>query len=169
MTNIWKMSIEVVDFPIENGDGLHSYGLHGPAKMGDFYYNFWQDADHVKGIWRRCTLEEYKTLLCKGFSHLWYKVQDTNIYIFIYIYAYIYNIIYIYTLKFSMMNTMWFCMDTYNIFICRMHFDWKWWCVAGSPRDGTIQRNSCLTCAQCARVKSYNPYTQSHIIPYNPI
>ncbi|CAL1157295.1 unnamed protein product [Cladocopium goreaui] len=29
-------------------------------KVGDFYYNFWQDADHVKGIWRRCTLEEYK-------------------------------------------------------------------------------------------------------------
>ncbi|CAJ1439539.1 unnamed protein product [Effrenium voratum] len=29
-------------------------------KIGDFYYNFWQDANHVKGIWRRCTLEEYR-------------------------------------------------------------------------------------------------------------
>eukprot|EP00933_Yihiella_yeosuensis_P027300 TRINITY_DN21177_c0_g1_i1.p1 TRINITY_DN21177_c0_g1~~TRINITY_DN21177_c0_g1_i1.p1 ORF type:complete len:700 (+),score=138.49 TRINITY_DN21177_c0_g1_i1:101-2200(+) len=30
------------------------------VKTGDFYYNFWQDADHVRGIWRRCSLEEYK-------------------------------------------------------------------------------------------------------------
>lgn len=29
-------------------------------KMGDHYYNFWQDADHVRGIWRRTTLDEYK-------------------------------------------------------------------------------------------------------------
>ncbi|OLP98478.1 putative peptidase y4nA [Symbiodinium microadriaticum] len=29
-------------------------------KIDDFYYNFWQDADHIRGIWRRCTLEEYK-------------------------------------------------------------------------------------------------------------
>lgn len=27
---------------------------------GDFLYNFWQDEDHVKGIWRRTTWEEYK-------------------------------------------------------------------------------------------------------------
>ncbi|CAK9107044.1 Uncharacterized peptidase y4nA [Durusdinium trenchii] len=30
------------------------------TKVDDLYYNFWQDADHVKGIWRRCTLEEYQ-------------------------------------------------------------------------------------------------------------
>ncbi|KAL3928426.1 MAG: hypothetical protein SGPRY_002390, partial [Prymnesium sp.] len=24
------------------------------------YYNFWQDEQHVKGIWRRCTLDEYR-------------------------------------------------------------------------------------------------------------
>jgi len=29
-------------------------------KMGSFYYNFWQDATHERGIWRRTTLEEYK-------------------------------------------------------------------------------------------------------------
>lgn len=29
-------------------------------KIGDRYYNFWNDADHVRGIWRRTTLEEYR-------------------------------------------------------------------------------------------------------------
>ena len=28
-------------------------------KYGAFYYNFWRDANHVAGIWRRTTLEEY--------------------------------------------------------------------------------------------------------------
>jgi len=32
-------------------------GIH---KMGDFYYNYWMDADHQRGIWRRTTLEEYR-------------------------------------------------------------------------------------------------------------
>jgi prolyl oligopeptidase len=27
--------------------------------MGSYLYNFWQDADHVRGIWRRTTLAEY--------------------------------------------------------------------------------------------------------------
>lgn len=31
------------------------------AKYGDHYYNFWQDADHVRGIWRRCSPESYAT------------------------------------------------------------------------------------------------------------
>ena len=35
-------------FRIGNGDGSQ-------------YYNFWQDADHVQGIWRRTSLESYKT------------------------------------------------------------------------------------------------------------
>lgn len=29
-------------------------------KYGRFYYNFWQDAEHVRGIWRRTTPDEYK-------------------------------------------------------------------------------------------------------------
>ena len=27
---------------------------------GGLLYNFWQDEDHVKGIWRRTTWEEYR-------------------------------------------------------------------------------------------------------------
>ncbi len=30
------------------------------GKEGDFYYNFWRDKQHVRGIWRRTTLEEYR-------------------------------------------------------------------------------------------------------------
>jgi prolyl oligopeptidase len=30
------------------------------TKIGDRYYNFWRDADHPKGLWRRTTLEEYR-------------------------------------------------------------------------------------------------------------
>lgn len=30
-------------------------------KIGDYYYNFWTDAGHERGIWRRTTLEEYRT------------------------------------------------------------------------------------------------------------
>ena len=30
------------------------------VKHGAYYYNFWQDATHVRGLWRRTTLEEYK-------------------------------------------------------------------------------------------------------------
>ncbi len=26
---------------------------------GDYLYNFWQDAEHVRGIWRRTNLESY--------------------------------------------------------------------------------------------------------------
>lgn len=28
---------------------------------GDFVYNFWRDQEHVRGIWRRTTLEKFKT------------------------------------------------------------------------------------------------------------
>ncbi|MGH1564663.1 prolyl oligopeptidase family serine peptidase [Mumia sp. DW29H23] len=31
------------------------------AKAGDWYYNFWRDAQHVRGIWRRTTLASYRT------------------------------------------------------------------------------------------------------------
>eukprot|EP00440_Ansanella_granifera_P033074 gb/GFBE01035886.1/.p1 GENE.gb/GFBE01035886.1/~~gb/GFBE01035886.1/.p1 ORF type:complete len:698 (+),score=148.88 gb/GFBE01035886.1/:1-2094(+) len=34
--------------------------IAGVTKIDDLYYNFWQDADHVRGIWRRCSLEEYR-------------------------------------------------------------------------------------------------------------
>ena len=30
------------------------------GKMGGWYYNFWQDKNHERGLWRRTTLEEYK-------------------------------------------------------------------------------------------------------------
>ncbi|MFU8945784.1 prolyl oligopeptidase family serine peptidase [Mycetocola zhadangensis] len=30
-------------------------------KIGDFYYNFWRDAAHERGLWRRTTLEQYRT------------------------------------------------------------------------------------------------------------
>lgn len=30
------------------------------ARHGDFYYNFWRDDQHVRGLWRRTTLEEYR-------------------------------------------------------------------------------------------------------------
>ncbi|WP_030848189.1 prolyl oligopeptidase family serine peptidase [Streptomyces sp. NRRL F-4474] len=31
------------------------------VRRGRHLYNFWQDADHVRGLWRRTTLEEYRT------------------------------------------------------------------------------------------------------------
>jgi prolyl oligopeptidase len=30
------------------------------TKIGDRYYNFWRDRKHVRGLWRRTTLEEYR-------------------------------------------------------------------------------------------------------------
>ncbi|WP_374319498.1 prolyl oligopeptidase family serine peptidase [Pseudoxanthomonas kaohsiungensis] len=32
----------------------------GVQKIGDWYYNFWKDRNHERGIWRRTTLEEYR-------------------------------------------------------------------------------------------------------------
>jgi prolyl oligopeptidase len=32
-----------------------------PTIHGNYAYNFWKDADHVRGIWRRSTLESYKS------------------------------------------------------------------------------------------------------------
>jgi len=31
------------------------------SRIGDRYYNFWRDADHPRGLWRRTTLESYRT------------------------------------------------------------------------------------------------------------
>ncbi len=30
------------------------------TKRGEYYYNFWRDADHKRGLWRRTTLESYQ-------------------------------------------------------------------------------------------------------------
>ena len=30
------------------------------SKFGTYYYNFWQDAEHPRGLWRRVTLDEYR-------------------------------------------------------------------------------------------------------------
>ena len=30
-------------------------------KHGEFYYNFWRDAEHVRGLWRRTTLAQYQS------------------------------------------------------------------------------------------------------------
>ncbi len=29
-------------------------------KSGEYYYNFWQDEDHIRGLWRRTSFEEYQ-------------------------------------------------------------------------------------------------------------
>lgn len=34
--------------------------IPGVEKIGDHYYNFWKDAKHERGLWRRTTLEEYR-------------------------------------------------------------------------------------------------------------
>jgi len=43
------------------------------AFRGPFLYNFWQDADHVRGIWRRTSLEQYRTA-----SPAWETVLDID-------------------------------------------------------------------------------------------
>jgi len=34
--------------------------IPGVYKQGEWYYNFWRDEQHVSGIWRRTTLDEYR-------------------------------------------------------------------------------------------------------------
>ncbi|WP_369375503.1 prolyl oligopeptidase family protein [Promicromonospora sp. Populi] len=31
------------------------------SKVGEHYYNFWQDAEHERGLWRRTSLDSYRT------------------------------------------------------------------------------------------------------------
>lgn len=31
------------------------------SKIGDFYYNFWRDSQHERGLWRRTTLDSYRS------------------------------------------------------------------------------------------------------------
>jgi prolyl oligopeptidase len=35
--------------------------IPGVSKSGEYYYNFWRDKKNVRGLWRRTTLESYKT------------------------------------------------------------------------------------------------------------
>ncbi|MFP7723911.1 prolyl oligopeptidase family serine peptidase [Lysobacter sp. D1-1-M9] len=34
--------------------------IPGVQKIGDYYYNFWKDQNHERGLWRRTTLAEYR-------------------------------------------------------------------------------------------------------------
>ena len=34
--------------------------IPGVQKIGEYYYNFWKDKQHERGLWRRTTLEEYR-------------------------------------------------------------------------------------------------------------
>jgi prolyl oligopeptidase len=34
--------------------------IPGVEKIGGYYYNFWKDKQHERGLWRRTTLEEYR-------------------------------------------------------------------------------------------------------------
>ena len=43
------------------------------SKHGRFLYNFWRDQDHVRGLWRRTTLEEYRKA-----SPAWETVLDLD-------------------------------------------------------------------------------------------
>lgn len=47
--------------------------IPGVSKIGDHYYNFWQDKTHVRGIWRRTTLNEYRKK-----SPTWETVLDLD-------------------------------------------------------------------------------------------
>ena len=35
--------------------------IPAPTFIGEAVFNFWQDADHVRGVWRRATLASYRT------------------------------------------------------------------------------------------------------------
>ncbi|KAB7772543.1 prolyl oligopeptidase family serine peptidase [Xanthomonas maliensis] len=43
------------------------------TKQGDYYYNFWQDKQHPRGVWRRTTLDEYRKA-----SPAWDTVLDLD-------------------------------------------------------------------------------------------
>ncbi|WP_231691167.1 prolyl oligopeptidase family serine peptidase [Aureliella helgolandensis] len=43
------------------------------SKAGEYYYNFWRDKDHTRGIWRRTTLAEYRKA-----SPAWELVLDLD-------------------------------------------------------------------------------------------
>ena len=47
--------------------------IPGVQKIGDYYYNFWKDKQHERGIWRRTTLVEYRKA-----EPLWETVLDLD-------------------------------------------------------------------------------------------
>lgn len=59
-----KALAESEDFKVLNQRLLNVYNSKEKIpyvnKMGEYYYNFWRDATHVKGLWRRTTMEEFK-------------------------------------------------------------------------------------------------------------
>ena len=44
-----------------------------PHRRGDHLYNFWQDADHPRGLWRRTTLDSYR-----GADPQWQVLLDVD-------------------------------------------------------------------------------------------
>ncbi|WP_409526769.1 hypothetical protein [Pseudomonas paracarnis] len=40
--------------------------IPGVDKIGPYYYNFWTDASHPRGLWRRATLNEYRNPSLSG-------------------------------------------------------------------------------------------------------
>ncbi|GAB3340559.1 prolyl oligopeptidase family serine peptidase [Marilutibacter aestuarii] len=47
--------------------------IPGVQKIGDYYYNFWKDKQHERGLWRRTTLDEYRKA-----SPQWETVLDLD-------------------------------------------------------------------------------------------
>ena len=51
-------------------------------RRGDYLYNFWRDADNPRGLWRRTTLESYRTErpsgTCSSMSMNWPRADDEN-------------------------------------------------------------------------------------------
>ena len=47
--------------------------IPAPRFLGGEIYNFWQDADHLRGIWRKTSLADYRTAAPK-----WQTVLDID-------------------------------------------------------------------------------------------
>ena len=48
---IREKTLEILD----SNERIPNVGVRGP-----YLYNFWQDADHARGLWRRTSLEQYR-------------------------------------------------------------------------------------------------------------
>ncbi len=70
----WVKGENAKTLPVLTGDaryqGLHDAALKvlaakdriaAPGFVGTTVFNFWQDADHVRGVWRRTSLESYRS------------------------------------------------------------------------------------------------------------
>ncbi len=57
---ILKSDMHYEDFYSQSLEILNSRDrIASPSIIGDFIYNFWQDAEHVRGIWRRTPKDQY--------------------------------------------------------------------------------------------------------------